>query len=251
MPADDIDRFFVFFKRRVLHARGLCAPGEAYAPMEPDLHVLVSAGLDALARYWANTFRPNVAKGSAALRMGEFLLQHGDERIFAKCSAPNLLHRATIEAKTALLPLISKYLHNEGPPGTVRTWEDDPNLAHVVRDFSTVKGADAGWLRLSRYGELLYKEYRCMWLHQFQPSPRFASSYAPDEPWRRYQNLVVPAGRAGQRTPIETTSDAMGNSFERIQLLMFSRAFMLSTYESAVAGFETECIASGTAPVID
>jgi hypothetical protein len=34
MVADDIDRFFAFFKRVEL-ARCLCAPGEAYAPRSP------------------------------------------------------------------------------------------------------------------------------------------------------------------------------------------------------------------------
>jgi len=33
----------------------------------------------------------------------------------------------------------------------------------MVRDFSGVKGAEATWLQRSRYGEMLYKEYRCMW----------------------------------------------------------------------------------------
>jgi hypothetical protein len=36
MLADDIDAFFRFFKRRVQHARSLCAPGEVSAHMEPE-----------------------------------------------------------------------------------------------------------------------------------------------------------------------------------------------------------------------
>lgn len=64
--------------------------------MEPDLHVLVSAGLDALALYWAKTSCQDLVDDRKSVyRMGEFLLPHGDGRIFAKCSAPNLLDRAT------------------------------------------------------------------------------------------------------------------------------------------------------------
>lgn len=234
MATADIETFFAFFRKRVQHAKNLCAPGQAYAPMEPDLHVLISAGLDSLAMYWAKTFSPTLLRGSGGFRMGEFLLRHGDARIFTKCSAPNLLTRATAEGK-ALRSDIARYLSNEGPAGTVRFWQHDPDLAQVIRDLSR-KGADAGWLQRSRYGELLYKEYRCMWVHQFQPSPKLADGYDPDEPEPRYQNKLVPR------------SD---NTIQRVQLLMFSRAFLLKTYETVVEAFANECISSGTAPVID
>lgn len=234
--ADGIDSFFRFFDRRVQHARALCPPAGEQGPTEPDLHVLVSAGLDALSFFWAKTFSPQFVKGNGAFRMGEFLLRHGDGRIFAKCSAPHLLDRAIRNNKT-LVPFIQRYLHTEGPTGTVRTWEDDPDLAQVVQDLAGLHGADAAWLQRSRYGELLYTEYRCMWLHQYQASEKLASNYSPDEPEPRYQNLSVPA-------------DA-GTEIERRQLLMFSRVFMLNTYALVVAKFKQECLGSNVAPVVD
>jgi hypothetical protein len=248
MTADDIDRFFRFFRQRVQHAQKFCLTGDVNAALEPDLHVLVSAGLDALALYWAKTFRPDLTKrerGISAHRMAEFLLGHGDSRIFAKCSAPNLLARAALEKKT-LVPLIDKYLHNEGPPGSVRFWHHDPDHAQVVHDLKGMRDADPKWLRRSRYGELLYREYRCMWLHQFQPSPGLADAYAQDEPEPRYQNKLVVE---------EADAESMRHSgrvgFKRVQLPMFSRAFMLKTYETVVEAFAKECLASGRTPVVD
>ena len=238
--ADDIESFFRFFRHRVQNVRTLCPPADSQGPMEPDFHVLVSAGLDSLALYWAKTFSPRLVNDKlGALRMGESLLQHGNSSIFAKCSAPNLLDRVTSQGMTALFPFIGKYLHNEGPLGTVRTWQHDPDLTQVAPDLLHVgvKGVNATWVQRSRYGELLFREYRCMWLHQFQPSERLASNYAPDESEPRYQNLLVP--------------DDVGTDFERRQLPMFPRAFMLTTYQTVVAQFESECIAKKTAPVVE
>lgn len=235
--ATDIERFFTFFKRRVQHARSLCTPGEKYTPTEPDLHVLVSAGLDALSLYWAKTFRPALTKNRQEVyRMGEFLVRHGDGRIFCKCSAPNLLDRA-IKENAALVPLVRKYLDDDSESGLVRFWHEDPDFEQVVRDFRGAKGAETAWLQRSRYGELLYREYRCMWVHQFQWSLKLADPYDPDEPEPRYQNKYV----------LDSKREAMCH----VQLPMFSRAFILNTYEAVVTSFENECVASGTAPVID
>ena len=84
-----------------------------------------------------------------------------------------------------------------------------------------------------------------MWVHQFQPSPRFADAFEPDEPEPRYQNwLVLNDNGALVRNVDQYT-------FQRVQLPVFSRAFMLKTYETVVTVFEEECVARGTAPVID
>ena len=62
----------------------------------------------------------------------------------------------------------------------------------VVLDLSGGNAAEEKWLTRSRYGELLYQEYRCMWIHEFQPSRKLGNAFDPaEESEPDYQNLMA------------------------------------------------------------
>ncbi|GEM_PF-3992717 len=198
---------------------------------EPEWQVLVCAGLDSLARHWAATLRPEL-KSHAASRMGEFLTAHGPRDVFGRVSAPHLLHRAIGEKKLIRLrPAIRRYLGQEGSPGAVRTWKDDPTLAIILADKDIGPKCEE-WVKKSRYGEVLYHELRCTWLHEFRKSDVVADPYDHEADAPRYQNF---------------TSMLDGKPYWR-QRLMFPVKFLTRAYGESVKSFERACIDARVAP---
>ena len=235
--AAEIAWFSNFYKRRAANvARLAAAPAEPLTDFEgslqPELHILVCAGLDSLARHWAATFKPALnGKGQAGRRMGEFLVEHGSSEVLARVSAPNLLYRA-IGKEPTLVPVIRRYLGQEGSRGSVRTWEHDPKFSEIADDPDVGAGR-VEWIRKSRYGEVLYRELRCMWLHELRGSNVLAEPYDLEADAPRYQNLVTLDGKRTVKTE---------------QRLMFPVPFLTRTYAAAVASFQRACIAARVAP---
>lgn len=232
--------FFNFYRQRVENVTVLAAGGvqiprvrkDAAPSMSPEVHVLVAAGLDTLAAHWART--SSVGVSSHRTRMGEFLSRHSGHLAFAKCSAPHLLQRAQASNRPDLVQAVHKYLGNEKiHGGNVRYWHHDPDYEVVAADaaFPVEKGAP--WVRNSRYGEVIYTEYRNMWLHEYRSSDRL-SDYEDDRVEPVYQNL-----QRGASSPARPSG---------IQRLRFPTRFLLDTYRSAIDSFEQECCAAGVAP---
>jgi hypothetical protein len=245
--ADRVEReitwFFSFYRQRAANAAFL-AEGSVQTPsvrtdaapsMDPEVHVLIAAGLDTLAKHWAKTF--NKTFSSHRTRMGEFLASHGGHQAFKKCSAPHLLLRAQAEGREDLVAALRKYLGNEKQGGgNVRYWHHDPDYDVVAADpaFPTVDGQP--WVRNSRYGEVIYKEYRNMWLHEYRPSENL-SDYEDDRVEPLYQNIQWIDPRPGRPA--------------HMQRLRFPKRFLLEAYRSAIDSFERECRAAGIAPDVD
>src|SRR6266540_227756 len=95
-----ITSFFDYFRARLANVRKL---GElarvanvqsAVGTLVPEQHVILAAGLDALAKYWAEAYRPHLTKKKDRERFGEFLLAHADPDFFSRVSGPDLILRA-------------------------------------------------------------------------------------------------------------------------------------------------------------
>lgn len=232
----DNEPFFAYWRRRVDNARWLHDELRSGARMlEPEIHILATAGLDALANYWAATFRPSLnGRGApAGRRLHEFLCQHGDAQVFRKISAPDLVWRAH-ESASAVEPLARCHLGERITSGRVRYWEDDPDADVVLADDELVSAApgrnveeQARWVEKSRYAEILYSDLRCAWLHESNPSPSTSRAYEDEQGPPRYQNWLTGVPKR----------------------IVFPVAYLIRIFDAAVHSFETECVESGRSPV--
>lgn len=229
------DWFFQYFRCRREKA-------EQVDDQTPEFNVLVAAGIDALASYWERTF-PEKSKGPrAAKRMAVFLSEHGPDP-WKRVSAPDLLRRAKEEEFPELEPGISQYLGREGPEGSVRTWEHDPTWAEIEKDAELVRKARAGWFSQGRYGEIFYRDFRCMWLHELRLANHMAEAngHARQADSPRYQNYA-------EWDPV------LERSGPEEKRLIFSKKFLLRTYEAAIESFLKACKEAGDtgiAPRVD
>jgi hypothetical protein len=228
--------FFRFYRQRLAN---LVTIGELLAPVTPefpgsfvpDQFILAVAALDSLAGHWARVY--GIEKATGGEKMGRFLVEHADANVFGRCSMPDLFKRAAGEASANdLVAALSTLPGSRTQPAMQRRWQDDPTLDAVVTHLAkaNVKG-DADWVRRSRYGEILYKEFRCSWVHEFDgpgtTQPLF--QVAADEP--RYDNWSVRSERGGTR-----------------RQLVFPLPFLLRTYADVLSSFAARCARDSKTP---
>ena len=212
--------FFTFFGQRLANLRELDTRNPAVkihpaASFNPELNILVSAQIDALAKYWALNSGRHFANSES--RFGEFLAAHAGEP-WAKCSHQNLLARAGAEAAghkprrdrpggpARQLKELHSILHKllapvVWVPAGVLPWTQDPSL-QVLLDDPDIRaaGIPGSWLQRSRYGEFLYRHYRSGWLHALDPDPELGNGYACSssphyvEDIHGSRTLVIPTG---------------------------------------------------------
>lgn len=228
------ERFFAYFRQRLANVQEVA--GMSARPVSPAVPpsfmpehlVLLASLLDSLAMYWGLLYL--AGDPPHGVRMHEFLLKHADARIFAKCSIPILLRRVT-PAPADLLKLL--------PPDDGRThdWTSDPDFRHVANLPSVASSVPARTLEKARYGEVLYSDFRCDLVHEYQlNSDVAADSFDPgrSEPW--YLNLHAPTGH--------------GPTLALKRLLVFPPKFLESTTRAAIDSFESACAQDGTIPVV-
>lgn len=95
--------FFEFFRQRLLNLKQIepLAPSvktHQWASFSPELNILLSAELDALAKYWA--MQTSYVCQTSEQRLGEFLARNAGPA-WSKCSYLNLIRRAKDEADAA------------------------------------------------------------------------------------------------------------------------------------------------------
>lgn len=191
------DQFFSFFQQRLANIKQLeqlplafCA--REFASFNPELNILLSVELDALAKYWdLNTNKPRIT--NSGTRLGEFLARHGDSAIWTKCSHVDLLRRATREESSTMIKkrrgkiYLADRARQSGvldsvlrkvlapsvfvPTGVLR-WYQDPSFDFLSAypDIQAA-GISPDWLRRSRYGEMIYCHHRSAWVHALEPRP--------------------------------------------------------------------------------
>ncbi|MCA2977369.1 MAG: hypothetical protein INH37_03710 [Myxococcaceae bacterium] len=229
--AQRIRYFFDWYRQRAANIAVLSTLGRGF---EPDQHVLIAAGLDSLANFWASLSAPRLNKQSAKFRMGEFLVAHADPVVFQRVSSPDLMERAK-KHDPALAAALSRHVNLLSSDSLVRHWRDDPTL-----DALTLACAAAGlslpdnFLRDSRYGELLYRKYRNNWVHELDGHPEMGSRAFSDrtnEP--HYSNVL------------RTKAPPIGQVDKR---LVMTIEYLQRVYTDVVASFERQCLTSGTIP---
>lgn len=233
MPdVDSIQGFIDYFRRRVAVARSLGGGGEETG-FTPDQAVLVAACFDSLARHWAVNFRPEVVS-PARRRMFEFLVQFGDANIFSRVSGPALLDMAVDRGRPDLVPAIRTVFREEPHDTGIKSWREDPVLESVVHHPTLLAaGVEAGWLERSTYGELLYVDFRCSWLHEYAGGNLESRPFL----WRDDQ---------GRHEPHYSNTTAGHFSVNR--RLVLPPAFLFSTLDDVLDRFETSFLEAGIFP---
>jgi hypothetical protein len=120
--------------------------------------VLLTASLDVLANYWHVTAdrKETPVKLSGAERMRRFLTRHGAHQAFERVSAP--MFRNETAREIGSFPFAR---YRPGQMNEVADWNDDPK-------FTDLEGLeDAKALTRWSYGGILYKDFRCAWVHKF------------------------------------------------------------------------------------
>lgn len=223
--SDATASFFAYFWRRFEVASSLPATfGQVGDELTPDQHILVGAGLDALAKHWADSCGGPVKH---RMRMAEFLAQHGGHPCFERVAGPYLvrhsLNRARKKAETDpafqdpwSVPL--RQASGVRPTGgKVCLWNEDRTVAEML-SHSGVAAASVprSWAEMHRYGGMLYVGHRCSWIHESDEGLVTDRSISDsDEPHYASQN--------GRR------------------VLVFPGAFLLRTYACAIRSFEDYC----------
>lgn len=233
-----IRHFFRYFRVRLANARTLGHVVDATASsgdvvnLVPEQHVLLAAGIDALANYWSSAFRPQVKNHGE--RLGELLVTHADANFWGRVSSPDLVRRARAEMRTSWATVLRDLVGRHELDVRILDWRTDPTLAVLAADPRVVAaGIDVDWLRRSRYGEFVYREHRCCWLHEFNSSRRVGSEFPGEESIDpHYQNVSV--GGPGV-IAIE-------------HRLTLPRSLLASTFERVIDSFEAECLAAGIDP---
>jgi hypothetical protein len=224
--------FFRYYRQRLANLEALRSlPAPSSTPgfpgsFLPEQFLLVTAGLESLATHWGALYQIAIPKSrfsKSAERLGRFLVEHGDVAIFSRCSMPDLFRRAAKEpTKDALIAALCQVPSAINPPASRRRWQDDPALDALAAQPAIVSaGIHSAWLRQSRYGEILYKEFRCNWVHELDgPGTRPTLFQAPEnEP--RYDNL------------------------EKAPTLVFPLEFLKITYAAVLSSFAARCFSDG------
>jgi hypothetical protein len=239
--------FFDFFRQRLANLQQIenLSPATKMGQMgsfNPELNILLSAELDALAKYWA--INKGLTYPNSPQRLGDFLASHAGPP-WSKCSHLNLMKRASDESKAAgrghhsrstelpdparqekeLFQILQKILGPAVWTPQVISWMHDADLDLLLQhpDIS-VAGIPGDWLRRSRYGEMLYRHYRSGWLHALNPDPELETEFhfilGPDhEPHYFLRNTT--------------------------RAFAIPTEFILASFEPALRAFEAE-IADGT-----
>jgi hypothetical protein len=177
------DEFFIFYHQRLFNLKQIenlepHMKTHQWASFNPELNILLSAELDALAKYWA--MQANFKCRTSEERFGEFLARNAGPA-WSKCSYLNLVRRAKNEAIQQEAEL-NQVLWERLPP-LAKTpadfpWMYDLDLDSLLQDADiAASGIPAKWLYRSRYGEILYRHYRCGWIHALNPDPELHTDY--------------------------------------------------------------------------
>lgn len=237
-----IDRFFGWYSQRVANLQSLSGieppePHHHEPTYEPEQHVLIGAGLDSLAKHWADAFPVSPKLRSAGDRMQAFLAEMANSKgIWERVAAPMLRAEAVRRGHPAWAEAIGNAAGSQETHGSVRGYESDLPLLSLVAD-PRIRAARVPVKLMARfqYGQVLYREYRCTWIHEFD-TPEELAPHGWDDGPPRYQNLNILEGDAG------------AGSFRLKHRLVFSLRFLLDAYAEAVDSFKARCVADRADP---
>jgi hypothetical protein len=193
--------FFGFFRQRLANLKQIEALEPAVktgsaASFSPELNILLSAELDALAKYWAIN-QNSIYSQEPDKRLGEFLSRHSHPA-WSYCSHLDLIRRASKESREARqghrptgkelpdpsrqLADLDRILHEDLGllvwTHSDISWQHDPSFDFLSQSSKiSAAGIPVEWLRRSRYGEILYRHYRSGWIHALDPDPELHTEF--------------------------------------------------------------------------
>lgn len=239
-----IDRFFAWYFQRLANLESLTsttppAPHHHLPTYEPDQHVLIGAGLDSLAKHWARAFPKPPRPSKHGPRMQAFLVENANSMgIWHRAAAPMLRAAAMKRKQPTWAQAIANAAGCQETYGLVRGYEDDPPLDDLTTHPSIIEAkVPAGFIEEFLHGRVLYREYRCGWLHEFDRSEELAPHGWDGGP-PRYQNILLPS--ADVSTP---------EQIRRKHRLVFSLPFLLKVYREAITTFKDRCLRESADPV--
>jgi len=258
-----IQAFFGWFRRRHANASALTTvpppehPTARAGSFVPEQHVLIGAGIEALANSWARLFRPNLLlRGRpAGARWSEFLVDNANSSgIFSRVSGPmlgdELEQRGAANEALVVRQLVRDTDDHRG--GMVRFADEDPDYAtFATHPEVTALRLDPGrrYIERFRYGEVLYSEYRCYWAHSLSESDKLArSDFDELTGWDDESSVRVRYVNWGvRRGPTPPHGEARLLVKERRPL--FTLKWLLRIYLEAIDTFERRCVAEESDPM--
>jgi hypothetical protein len=228
-----IQNFFHWFRQR--HAN-VVALSTAIPPefegrstsFIPEQYLMIGAHVDALANHWATAFKPSVTKYSHADRMQDFLHEHANSTgVFGRVCAPLLLDEIRRNYPHFLGPFSRAVGMHHDPQGPepVRSLDDDPDLVTVQGHPALQDAALQKTVLKYRFGVVVYREIRNIWVHETVESMKVAHPLA--DTVFRYQNMT-------------TFDEKMMPT--RSQPLVLPIAKLLNVYAEALDSFERACV---------
>lgn len=258
---DNLRMVFGWYRRRLANARALAnvpapeAKDARAASYVPEQHVLIGCALDAIAIDWAHVYRQDLTQdgASSANRFSEFLYAHANASgIFSRVAAPMLVDWLKAEGEAQVADKFA-YVVGDVRSGIVRNADEDPLFSKLENDPSVTalqlppskpNGKPRSLpLRSYRFGEVLYREYRCWWAHNFRGSPKLASSDTNQWMGWRDQDRTV---RYQNYSQLREESGAVHQISMRRPV--FSMEWLFGIYEQAVDSFEKQCRADRKDP---
>jgi hypothetical protein len=217
---ENIDNFFRWFRRRhanIVALTSMTPPEVEGRPSTfgPEVQVLIGAELDSLANHWSNTFRPDVKRPPHAERFQDFMETMANSTgIFSKVCGPFLRDDVQKELPDFYTD-VERAVGNQEASGRVRFWQNEQDFATLsnaqkLRELMLPRLIDPEvqkHIKKNRFGEVIYREVRCYWVHELLDSPRIADpstdtriryenvtklSFSPEKPDRRVHRLVLP-----------------------------------------------------------
>ncbi len=238
--------------------------------MRWDLQAVVGCALDVLSRHWAELFMPclvpvvmfdpngqprrkpnGTVKKTAApagKRWQAFLEKHAcGTKVFDKISGPMLADELVALGKPSEADAIRRLVRDTDNEryGEVRFFDQDPVFAPFTGDQAVVAlGLEPSLLERFRFGELLYAEHRCAWVHSLRVGENIAS-LGDDDTNRftdmllrpRYENMGLRPHKALPHHPIVEQRRPM-----------FTLTWLLHVYAEAITSLEKDCVAAMVDP---
>jgi len=236
-----IDRFFTYWRDRALFIEQLSLPERHH-----EANVLLLASLDSLAALWQRAFKPT-ERQSHARRFGQFLVECSLEQAanLGRVSIPYVRWRAAEQVPdfpSSVLQLLQGLRAPANPAAPysmearqLRLVANDPTPTELLdADLSSARGAMRGkskqtiedWILDSRFAEILYREYRCAWIHEGR------------------------GGVASHGFPLSDTEPTyLSNDYTTPPRIGFSVGYIVAVLRSAVDGFEALVRAGDVDPV--
>jgi hypothetical protein len=231
----NIDSFFNYYSARLEAAKALATT----AKYTPEVHILIGAGLDALAKSWAENIGHAYRAVPGPERWQAFMSAHANADGFMDHVAVPLLADDLAARKKYSEAEVVQRVGRDGRDAGVRFVDsDDPTYTAFVSKPEIAALAIEKDIQRFRFGAVLYVEHRCAWSHRMLESEKIRGT----DPWGdahasrvAYENYGVV--ERGKELAVERLAP------------IFTLGWLLARWSSAIESYRNECIARDADPI--